>query len=210
MSATDIISAIEATVKVLEMCISTYNEVKNATGGLPEVFREVGKGLPLVEDTLLAAQDAAREAQTQQALTLTLRNDNASSVPCQPTMTMKECCCKVEKLNKILQQTRDKLQDRIPLAQAYHLILLRMGGTRDAVKSLWGEILKDVLNLAANQVFHVATRHQISKIQRAIDELAKIEPMVMSDGGIVFYINGRGGNVTFAAPRGGSWRSRRR
>ncbi|KAK3306054.1 uncharacterized protein B0T15DRAFT_383537, partial [Chaetomium strumarium] len=161
MSGPEIITIISVTVEAIGIIKTVWDAIKDANG-LPAAFRKVHDELPLVEDTLERAKNKAEGGLDSSSAGLVLD-------------TVTKCRDKVQELKGIFQKIKASKDSERSVKRLYHDIVIPLGkGHR--VEELMQDILGDVKNLAANQVFQLAA--QVDVLQRAIDELAEVEPSV--------------------------------
>lgn len=170
MSGVEIVGLISAAIEGVKICREIYKTIKD-TKDLPEAFHEVNKQLPLAQNTLEAAQQAAQEAATT-------GNSNLAKEAESMRATISACSKKVEELKKIFRKARDLREDGHPFRKGYRAVVEKMGGTNHRVEELMRGILDSVLSLGANQVFRLATRDQVDKIKQALDALDAVEPSI--------------------------------
>lgn len=199
----DPLSITVATIAIIQSISSTYNAIQHLKG-LPKAFNEVGQDLPLVRETL----DLARSQ--LQASTL----DESTKKAIEPII--KGCKDKASALNDIFQEIDKKkkhdkeAKDWPALVSFYRTLLLRLGKAH-RVETLMQGILKDLKGLAVHQLFKVATKAQIDKLESAINKLSEAEPSLpdsefesngtnvsqrIGDGGKGWQFNAMGGTLT--------------
>lgn len=171
MSGVEIIGLISAGIEGVKICREIYMTIKD-TKDLPEAFHEVNKQLPLAQNTLEKAQQAAEAAAAAGNNGLNSLSNEGESM----RATISTCNKKIEELKKIFRKARDLREDNRPFRKGYRAIVEKMGGTNHRVEELMRAILDCVLSLGVNQIFRLATGDQLDKIKQAIDALDEVEP----------------------------------
>lgn len=173
MSGVEIIGLISAGIEGVKICREIYKTIKD-TKDLPAAFHEVNKQLPLAQNTLEKAQQAAEAAASAGNNGLNSLSSEGESM----LAAISTCNKKIEELKKIFRKARDLREDGHPFRKGYRAVVEKMGGTNHRVEELMRGILDSVLSLGANQVFRLATRDQVDKINQAIEALDAVEPSV--------------------------------
>jgi hypothetical protein len=145
-----VIGIISGIIAVIDATINVYDAATDASG-LPEVFRDVAKRLPLVQKTLQAVQGYLE------------RNPNDAS--CDGMKLVLEGC--KEKANRLA----TIFEKVVPPADASrterYLLATRNLGKGDTVESLMKGILDDVHLLTGNRITNLPTRAEIEGLIRA-------------------------------------------
>ena len=162
----DPLSLTASTITILGTAISTYKKIKHLKG-LPKEFREVEERLSLVQNTLELARGQLDDHDL----------DEQSRVAIQPMLT----CCQnyADKLSSILRKTEMAAKDNKnnDFLSCYRMSLVRLGKAY-RVETLITALLKNVDVLARNQAFRTATDAQVSRLEKAIQELSQVESSV--------------------------------
>ncbi|KAF4633629.1 hypothetical protein G7Y89_g4494 [Cudoniella acicularis] len=164
----DPLSLTVATIAIVQTISSTYNAIRHLKG-LPKAFKEVAQDLLLVKETL----DLARSQ--LEASTL----DESTQKAIEPIF--KSCQEKASALSDIFQEIEKRkkqgreVKDWSTLVSFYRTLMLRMGKTH-RVEALMQGMLKGLRALAVHQLFMVATKAQVEKLEKAIRKLSEIEP----------------------------------
>jgi hypothetical protein len=153
-----VIGLISGIVAIIDATIQVYDAATDASG-LPEVFRDVGKRLPFVRDTLQAAKGH-----------LETNRDKASYNAVK--LVLDDCEEKANRLAAIFEKV-------VPPADASrmdrYLLAARTLGKGDTVESLMKGILDDIHLLTSNRVTNLPTRAEIAVlIQSAVVEVSAI------------------------------------
>jgi len=155
-----VIGIISGIIAVIDETMKVYDAATDASG-LPEVFRDVAKRLPFVQDTLQAAQGH-----------LETNLDKASCNAMKPVL--EGCKEKANRLAAIFEKV-------VPPADASrtdrYLLAARTLGKGDTVESLMKGILDDIHLLTSNRTINLPTRAEIAALIRvAIAEVSAIPP----------------------------------
>jgi N-terminal domain on NACHT_NTPase and P-loop NTPases len=155
-----VIGIISGIIAIIDATMKVYDAATDASG-LPEVFRDVAKRLPFVQDTLQAAQGH-----------LETNPDKASCNAMKPVL--EDCKDKASRLAVIFEKV-------VPPADASRMdrYLLAAGtlGKGDTVESLMKGILDDIHLLTSNRITNLPTRPEIADLIRAaIVEVSAIPP----------------------------------
>lgn len=198
MSGVEVVGLIGATIGIIQAIGKIYQAIKDRKG-LPGAFEEISNKLPLLENTLELTKSYAEEANV----------DLDESIQ----STVKGCQDRATKLKKIFEEIRDaKISKSKPIMKWYRLIVIPQGKNY-RVEDLMKNMMIDVQSLSNNQVFKAATRTQIEELQKAIEELAQVEPSIPDDlfkspasSGINVYgdgpVHGGHGDINFATKGG--------
>ncbi|KAL8364870.1 hypothetical protein RB595_003921 [Gaeumannomyces hyphopodioides] len=193
MSGLEIVSAI---ISLLEFTGATYEFIKGYKD-LPGTFKAVGERLPVAQNILKTIKTQAETAQ--------INADTVAAI--QPLL--ESCQTKVEELQQVFDKAR-KWKGQ-PIRAKYHRFLTTATGKGKRVEALMEAILKDVQMVAADRMFETATTTQMHELNKAIEDLAALQPdepegsggsqNVHGDmtGGKLFYQQGSG---TIQAPDG--------
>lgn len=164
----DPVSIIASTIAIIGAITTAYQVVKTISN-LPSAFEEVNKQLPLVERTLRAADSRLREAPEP------TEKDNAAIAE-----IVKTCQEKATKLREIFEELEKKRESDTgavswtKVRAAYCRVLAGVKAHR--VETVMEDILKSTKRLALNQVFQAATKGDLKEIEKAIEELARVQP----------------------------------
>ncbi|KAH6881025.1 WD domain-containing protein [Thelonectria olida] len=169
----DPLSIILATISLLEATSTAYEAIKHVTG-LPKAFEKVNESLPLAQDTLRSARD-----------TLT-STEKATIGP-----IVGKCEEKAKALLDIFEKVEAKHKEHKehqasedtknwPVVDFYRKTLRNLGRMAKAhrVEALMQDIMEELKELAINKIFKTATDAQVTRLEKAIEELAKVEPSV--------------------------------
>jgi hypothetical protein len=159
-AASLVIGLVSGIIAIIDATLTVYDAATDASG-LPEVFRDVAKRLPSVQDTLKAAQEH-----------LKTNPDKASCDAMMPVL--KDCEEKANRLAEIFEKV-------VPPADASrtdrYLLAARTLGKGDTVESLMKGILDDIHLLTSNRTINLPTRAEIAALIRAaIAEASAIPP----------------------------------
>lgn len=166
----DPLSITAATLAIIQSVSITYTTIQHLRG-LPKAFKEVGQNLALVEETLVLVQEQLEGATFTDATTEAIET------------VLKSCQGKAKLLNNVFQEiNRGKLNDKNAkdwsvIANIYRTAVLRLGKAH-RVESLMQDILNGLKGLTMNQVFRTATQSQMEKLEKAIENLATVEPSI--------------------------------
>jgi hypothetical protein len=164
----DPLSITAATITIIQTISSTYNAIQSLKG-LPKAFKEVGQELPLVEETLELVRCHLQ----------TPNIDESAQKAIEPII--KSCQEKTNALNEIFKEIdkrkkNDKeAKDWADFVSSYRTAMLRMGKAH-RVEVLMKGILDGLRGLATHQLFTLATKAQVDKLEDAIKKLSKVEP----------------------------------
>jgi hypothetical protein len=202
MSGFEVVALIGTTIGIIEVIPKIYQAIKDRKG-LPKAFEEVNNKLPLIEETLKLVKSHSEDPNV----------DSDESIK----STVRGCQDRATELKKIFEKIRDaKTSNSKPIKKWYRSIVLPLGQDH-RVEELMKNILVDVQSLSNNQVFKAATRNQVQDLQKdlqkAIEELAQLEPSVPDDlfkspasAGINVYgdgpVHGGHGDVNYATRSG--------
>ncbi|KAE9379661.1 hypothetical protein N431DRAFT_160884 [Stipitochalara longipes BDJ] len=170
ISEMDPINITVATINLVQAISSTYNAIQHLKG-LPKAFKEVGQELSLVKETLdlvhSQLQASTLDESTQKAIEPILRS-------CQEkTIALNEIFQEIDKRKK-----NDKeVKDWSALVNSYRTMMLRLGKAH-RVEVLMQGILNGLRGLAVNQLFKLATKAQMGKLEEAIQKLSEVEPSI--------------------------------
>ena len=185
MSGIEIVGLIAAIIEITTAIAKVFNAIKDLEG-LPNAFQEVNKRLPIVEITLQSARTHAKKTPDDQAQALETLLDN--------------CKDKANSLLAIFKQI-DKAKGK-PFLSVYLRLALNNGGKEGRVETLMGDIMKDVQALISYRVFQTATQSELEDLEKAIMELAQVEPSLPDSvfeekaGSVNYYGKGDMFNVT--------------
>lgn len=162
----DPLAAIASIMAIVQTLSSSYNAIKQLKG-LPKAFKEVGQQLPLVKETL----DIVRQQIQASSLPDATRKAMDPSI--------RECQGNINALNDIFQDIEKKNDKKTTewaaLVNTYRTMLLRLGKAH-RVETLMQSMLNSLKALAIHQLFMVATKAQVGKLEAAIRELSEVEP----------------------------------
>ena len=150
----DPLSTIASTIALIQLISSTYRAIQHLRG-LPKAFNEANQGLPLVKNTLDLVRDQLNSMDLDESLTRTIG----------PVVS--SCEEKARALHKIFKEVEKKREANDWLA----LPVSRLSKARQ-VKNLMQEIERDVMGLATNRLFRLATQDQMVKLEKAIEKLS--------------------------------------
>ncbi|CRG90005.1 Ankyrin repeat, PH and SEC7 domain containing protein secG [Talaromyces islandicus] len=162
----DPLSTIASTIALVQAASSTYKAIHHLRG-LPKEFDEVSRNLPLAEDTLSLARDHLQG----QAL------DESSRKALEPFVS--GCEEKAKQLQNIFERVEKGVKNSKDtfVLELYRTSLLRFGKAH-RVEILMQGILKSLDALATNQLFRMASQGQITKLNKAMDQLSKVKSSV--------------------------------
>ncbi|KAF3937074.1 hypothetical protein ABW19_dt0204540 [Dactylella cylindrospora] len=160
----DALSIIASTIAIAQAIGATYKAIQNLKG-IPKAFKEVSDSLPLVLDTLNAAQKRLQNS-----------NPDPGSVKIiEPIIN--SCREKANVILEIFQKIEKEKKDAGDWSVlGLYRTTVRKLGKASRVESLMQEILKSLKDLAINQIFKSVTQSQITSLEDAIDKLSNVEP----------------------------------
>jgi len=159
MSGPEVVGLISGIIAIVGAIVKVYAAATDASG-LPEAFRHVAKRLPLVQETLQAAQGQLSTANPDEAFYKGMKP------------VLEGCEDKATRLKAIFEKV-------IPQADAprmdRYLLAARTLGKGDTVESLMKGILDDIQLLTGNRVTKLPTEAKIAELIRAaIQEVSAI------------------------------------
>ncbi|KAI5460818.1 SesA protein [Mariannaea sp. PMI_226] len=169
-----IIGLIADSIAISGMIIDLYRTVKNPDE-LPQAFRAVAQKLPVAKDILEIAHKEM-EGQTP---------DDNSLAAIKPTV--EACTARISRLESIVQEILPKLDTW----RLVYYTLMRKLGKGNEVEVLLKAILQDVQILSEHQVFKAATKDQVEKLTKAVEDIAKVPSSVPKT-----FFEGSSGNTT--------------
>lgn len=185
MSGIEVLGLISSIITVIDTVVQLYNAIKD-TPHLPRAFREVVERLPLVRNTLRAAEER-------------IRNYNTDRETCEAIKpTVEKCKEKVEHLESILQQMAP--QRGASSLHRYRLAVRRLG-KESQVEELMKGILEDVQLVAGNRAIQAASEAQVAELLQAINELSEVPSSISECNPSHTFTNYGTGNQ-FNAPGG--------
>lgn len=159
-----VIGLISGVISIISATKSTYDAVKDKEG-LPEAFRDVARRLPIVQETLDAAQAHIQGNQSNKT------SEGVKAI-------IKACESKAEKLRELFQKVAPQEEDS--RADRY-LKAVRNMGKGGRVEVLMKGILEDVQLLAGNGVMNLASEAQIRALKTAIEEISTLKPSIADE-----------------------------
>lgn len=160
----DPLSIIASTITVVQATVSTYRAIQHLRG-LPEEFNEVGRRLPLADDTLRLVRHQL-ESQTI---------DEQSKVALEPSIN--GCEAKAKQLRDVFANVKKGDGKDGSIRDIYRRSLLRWGKAH-RVENLMKGMLCDLDALATNQLFRAATQSLVTQLKDEIDKLSDVLPDV--------------------------------
>lgn len=163
----DPVSLLASALTFISAIVATYETI-NKIAGLPKAFDEVRKDLPLVQRILKDAHVRISESKPP-----TDEYDEILAI-------VTPCNLKVKELSRIFDEVQEKCKgdqdakDWAKVSAIYHKAIRGIKAHR--VETLMDEILKGVKRLALNQLFKTAMQKDLKAIEKAIEELSKVEP----------------------------------
>lgn len=162
MSGAEVIGLVSGILTIIDTISKLYSAIEN-THNLPQAFREVGRRLPLIQDTLKIAEERMN------------RNDHGTTYAAiRPAV--KSCKETAERLKQILQELAPGPDSS--RVQRYRLAV-RMLGKDSQVEKLMKSILEDVYLLAGNQAIRAATEAQVGEVLKAIQYMSNVPPSAL-------------------------------
>lgn len=164
----DPLSIIASVIGLLGAMTTTYTTIKKIAG-LPKAFDKVRDDFPFVQSIFRDAQNRFIDGQQP--------SDQESKAA---LAIVNPCHDKVKELKRIFDEVEaecKKDQDAMDWARirvAYHKAL--RGSKAQRVESLMKDILQDLQKLALSQLFKSAMKKELQAIEKAIEELSKVEP----------------------------------
>jgi hypothetical protein len=160
VEASLVVGLISGTIQIIDGIAKAYRLAKDVNA-LPQAFREVAQRLPLVRSTL----------QTAESHIAAYKPDKDS---CNAMKSVVESCGdKAKRLETIFQDVIPPADT--PILDRYFKAVQTLGkGNR--VETLMKGILVDVQLLAGNSSIKAATKAQVEKLVKAIEELSVIPP----------------------------------
>ncbi|KAK1967048.1 hypothetical protein LY78DRAFT_22749 [Colletotrichum sublineola] len=184
----DPLSITASTITVIQSLIAAYDTIKHIKD-LPKAFAEVGRNLPLVNETLDLAQ---------QALVADKPDENVQSA-IQPALA--DCLKRAKTIKDIFgeiepghqQEKGGGAREWSAFARFYRKKVVPLGKAHK-VEALMRDILSRLKVLAIHHVFkaHAESLGQIEKLESAIRALAEVEPSLPDSE----FDGGPGTNVT--------------
>ncbi|VUC32840.1 unnamed protein product [Clonostachys rosea] len=158
--------AIAATMSTIRVVESTYKAIQRFKG-LPKEFEEVNRVLTVAQDTLGLVDEQLK----------TLNPDESSKKALQSVV--RHCEGKAKMLRDIFEKVDKGLKDEKfgSVLDSYRASLLRLGKAH-RVEVLMQGILRGLDTLATNQMFKIATQNSIYRLEKAINQLSKVESSV--------------------------------
>ncbi|KAF3912513.1 hypothetical protein ABW20_dc0107365 [Dactylellina cionopaga] len=164
----DPLSITASIIAIVGAVTQTYDIIKKISG-LPKAFEEVNRQLPIVDQTLRAAKSRLRRGP-----------DPTDEEDATITAILEPCKQKADKLKEIFEELKTKSQssgDSALWGKIRIIYFKVLAGTKaNRVESLMGDILKGTKLLALNQVFKLAMTQDLVAIEKAIENLAAVEP----------------------------------
>jgi len=178
MSGFEIIGIISGIITVLDATTKVYSAATDVSG-LPPAFRDVSKRIPLIQDTLRAAETRLNKC------------DQAEDFYKAMKFTLECCKDKAERLQKIFQTVTPR--DGTPRFERY-VQATRTLGKGNRVETLMKGILEDVQLLTGNHAVKAATEAQVKELQNALQEISAIPLSLPEDepSSYTFYNSGEG------------------
>ncbi|KAK1464153.1 hypothetical protein CMEL01_12914 [Colletotrichum melonis] len=166
----DPLSITASTLTVIQSLLATFDAIKHIKG-LPAAFKEVGKSLPLVENTLQLAHEALKAE----------KPDAAAEKELIPALG--DCQKRASTLRDIFKDIEGgKNQEKeakewSALVKFYHNKVVPLGKAHK-VESLMQDILKKLKVLAIRQIFKASTelQKQVGGLEDAIRSLSEVDP----------------------------------
>lgn len=163
----DPLNIIASVIAICGAITKTYETIDKITG-LPKAFDQVQKDLPFVRNILDRAQERLNNSEPT--------DDQRKAI----LAVAKPCDDKAKELKRIFDELETKCkQDQDVKSWARVRLLYRealRGVKAHRVESLMNDILKGVEKLAWNEVFRLAMQEDLEGIQKAIEELSKVQP----------------------------------
>ncbi|KXH50672.1 hypothetical protein CSIM01_01521 [Colletotrichum simmondsii] len=166
----DPLSITASTLTVIQSVLATFDAIKHIKG-LPAAFKEVGKSLPLVENTLQLAHEALKAE----------KPDAAAEKELIPALG--DCQKRASTLRDIFKDIEGgKNQEKeakewSALVKFYHNKVVPLGKAHK-VESLMQDILKKLKVLAIRQIFKASAelQKQVDGLEDAIRSLSEVDP----------------------------------
>jgi len=165
MSGFEVVSLISTVIDLIGMGQKLYTAIEN-TGDLPETFREVGRRLPLAEDTLKTLEENIRNSKLDVKIY---------------TNVIRSCNEKAEGLLRILKEVA--AQPDASRVDRYRLAVRRLG-KESKVEHLMKGLLEDIQLLASNQSVKIVGDSSMNELVVAIEELSRAPPSA-PDGPVI-------------------------
>lgn len=161
MSGIEIFGLIAGIISVAETIANVYEAIKDLSE-LPAAFHEVNNRLPLVDKVLLAAKGQAKNTTPEEAKAV----EDLLKGSKEKTDALLEIFKKIE--------ARSKKKSLLAIYEKVALKLNKGNGSR--VETLMDNVLKDLQILSTYQTFQTAIGSQKGDLEKAREELAKVEP----------------------------------
>ncbi|OBT58317.1 hypothetical protein VE04_01787 [Pseudogymnoascus sp. 24MN13] len=165
----DPISILASAITFIGAITKTYETI-NKISGLPKAFDIVKEDLPLVQRILENAQNSITSSkpseEESQAILAIIKPSNEKAKELKRIFDEVQAQCKGDQDAK----------DWARVCAIYHKALRGIKAHR--VETLMDEILKGMKKLALSQVFKSAMQEDLKAIEKAIEELSKVEPSV--------------------------------
>lgn len=167
-SKMDPLSITAAIISLVQAISSTYNVIQNLKG-LPKAFKEVGQELPLLKETLDLVHQQLQASELDEAAKKVIEPVLGN---CQEkTNALNEIFQEIDKMKKIGREVKEWPA----LVNSYRTMMLRMGKAH-RVEVLMQGILNGLRALVVHQLFKLATKAQVDRLEEAIRKLSEIEP----------------------------------
>ena len=163
----DPLSITASTLTILQTISAAFDAIRQVKG-LPKAFKEVGRNLALVTETLGLASAQLESAALKDSARKTIGD------------VVRSCNEKAASLSEIFQELNrrkehDKNKNWSSLVSFYRSMLLRLGKAH-RVETLMQGILDSLKVLAIHKVFQTACEQQIQKLESASKQLSEVEP----------------------------------
>jgi hypothetical protein len=176
MSGIEVVGSVSAILSILDITLKLYKGIGD-TRNLPQAFREAAKRLPLVRDSLQAAEGHIRQCD----------KGGNSWEAIEPTI--QSCREKAERLSNILEDIAP-----VPNAsriQRYQMSARRLGKARN-VEELMKGILEDVSLLTGYHAIRAATEAQVVDLQSVVDDVSRAPASAPTIRSLTFMNSGTG------------------
>lgn len=184
-----VLGLISSTITVVETCKNLY-EAAHDTGGLPEAFRRVSENIPLVMEILLISKKLQEQDERNYRKSQDVRAKRSIE---RTSEVVKDVMAGCKDNAEMLQAIFDKVLpgDQSSFMQRY-LSAARTAkpGRKQKVEDLMKQILTKLQLLHSWEALRGAIR--FSKIEAALDELAKVPSSLPDDDGATYVNYGPG------------------